>query len=76
MLAVVRIPGSTLCPQDIGAYAQAHLPKFAQPRYVAFVEVLPKTATEKVRKVELRRIGLTPDTIDLEAKPVRSSEVS
>jgi len=76
MLAVVRLPASSIGPQEVQAHARDHLPRFAQPRYLAFVEALPKTGTEKVRKVELRRIGLTPDTIDLENKPFERTGLS
>ena len=36
------------------------------PRYVEVTASLPKTPTEKVRKVELREQGITPDTWDRE----------
>jgi crotonobetaine/carnitine-CoA ligase len=41
------------------------MPRFAQPRYVEFMASLPKTGTEKVRKAELRSVGVGPGTIDL-----------
>ena len=37
------------------------------PRYIRFVEALPKTPTERVQKVKLREEGITPDTFDREA---------
>ena len=37
------------------------------PRYIRFVEALPKTPTEPVEKVKLREEGITPDTFDREA---------
>lgn len=43
------------------------MPRYAVPRYVRLVEELPKTATQRVRKVELKEQGVTPDTLDREA---------
>jgi carnitine-CoA ligase len=42
------------------------MPYFAVPRYVRVVSELPKTPTARVRKVELRDIGVTSDTYDRE----------
>jgi len=42
------------------------MPYFAVPRYVRVLPVLPKTPTERVRKVELREAGITADTFDRE----------
>ena len=39
----------------------------ALPRYIRFVDSLPKTATERVQKVKLREEGITADTFDREA---------
>ena len=40
------------------------MPYFAVPRYVRVVAELPKTPTARVRKVELREVGITADTYD------------
>jgi crotonobetaine/carnitine-CoA ligase len=45
--------------------ASEDLARFAVPRYVRLVEELPKTPTGKIRKVVLRREGVTPDTVDV-----------
>jgi carnitine-CoA ligase len=37
------------------------------PRYIRFVDTLPKTPTERVQKVKLRDEGITADTFDREA---------
>jgi crotonobetaine/carnitine-CoA ligase len=42
------------------------MPYFMVPRYIRFVDALPKTPTERVRKVELRDAGVTVDTFDRE----------
>jgi crotonobetaine/carnitine-CoA ligase len=49
------------------AHCAERMPYFAVPRYVRVVDHLPKTPTERVRKVELRDQGLTPDTWDRQA---------
>ena len=43
------------------------------PRYVRFMDSLPKTPTAKVEKHKLRNEGVTPDTWDREAAGVRIS---
>ncbi len=67
MLAVVAAPEVELTAEAIAAHVRAHIPRFAWPRYLAFRSSLPKTGTEKVRKVELRQAGVTGDAIDLQA---------
>ncbi len=43
------------------------IPYFMVPRYIRFVDALPKTPTERVQKVKLREQGITPDSFDREA---------
>uniref|UniRef100_UPI0035C9D465 AMP-binding protein n=1 Tax=uncultured Sphingomonas sp. TaxID=158754 RepID=UPI0035C9D465 len=66
MLAIVLHANKTLSAADIARHAHEQMPRFAQPRYIRFIESLPKTSSEKVRKVDLRQTGVTPQTIDLE----------
>jgi crotonobetaine/carnitine-CoA ligase len=66
MLAIVRLPGATLGAAEVQAFARGQMPRFAQPRYLEFMDTLPKTVTEKVRKLELRNAGVTARTLDLE----------
>ncbi len=47
---IVRAPGSVLEAADVWAWCDERLPHFAVPRYVEFLDALPKTPTEKVRK--------------------------
>ena len=63
-IVVVPRPGETLEPADLIDFLSPRLPRFMVPRYVDVVESLPETPTEKVRKVELRAQGITPDTWD------------
>ena len=49
---------------ELLTYCADKMPYFAVPRYVRFMEHLPKTPTERVRKVELRDMGLGDDVYD------------
>ncbi len=51
-------------PHELLTYCADKMPYFAVPRYVRFLEHLPKTPTERVRKVELREMGLGDDVYD------------
>lgn len=64
---VIPKPGETLTPEELLDYCQDRMPRFAVPRFVEFVTVLPKTATGKLQKEELRRHAKTPATWDREA---------
>jgi crotonobetaine/carnitine-CoA ligase len=67
MVALVLEEGATLDPQPFFEHLFPLMPRFAVPRYVRIMTELPKTPTQRVRKVELREQGITPDTIDREA---------
>ncbi len=53
-VCVVRREGSALTEREIFAFAQSKLPYFMVPRYVDFVDELPKTQNLKVQKFVLR----------------------
>jgi carnitine-CoA ligase len=59
-------------PDELLAWCAERMPYFAVPRYVRFVDHLPKTPTERVRKTELRKDGVTADTHDRLAGGSRS----
>ena len=65
-IAVVLKPGEMLAPEELLDYCSDRMPHFAVPRYVEYVETLPKTANEKVQKAKLREAGITPSTWDRE----------
>jgi acyl-CoA synthetase (AMP-forming)/AMP-acid ligase II len=52
---VVPKPGTALTPEEVRAYAREHLANFKVPRRIEIVESLPRNATGKVVKPELRR---------------------
>lgn len=64
MVFVVPEAGATVTADEVWAHADAQLPAFAVPRYVRIIDALPKTPSEKVRKVELRELGTGADTAD------------
>ena len=63
-IVVVARAGAKLDAPTLIAHAQQQLPKFAVPRYVEFIEALPKTETNKVRKNVLRETPFTAATWD------------
>jgi crotonobetaine/carnitine-CoA ligase len=54
-------------PVALTHWMAERMPYFMVPRYIRFVDALPKTPTERVQKVELRKEGVTPNTFDREA---------
>ncbi len=65
-LVVVAEPGQTIDPAALKRHCQATLPDFCQPRYVEILDELPKTATHKVNKPQLRHTD-PPAVLDLSA---------
>jgi len=57
MLAIVPAPGAQLRIDVLVAHADQVLPRFARPDYVRLVNELPRTATGKVQRAELRKAG-------------------
>jgi crotonobetaine/carnitine-CoA ligase len=51
---VVTTPGAKLSEPELIAFLSPRMAKFMVPRYVEFLDALPKTATGKVRKAQLR----------------------
>jgi fatty-acyl-CoA synthase len=51
---VVRRPGADLDETALRRHLEAHLARYKVPRYLTFVDELPRNATGKVRRVELR----------------------
>lgn len=50
LAVVVRKPGATASEADVFAHADRALPSFMVPRFVAFVDSIPETATGKLAK--------------------------
>ena len=56
MVCMVLTPGATLTPEEAWAWCDKRLPKFAAPRYLAFLNALPATPSGKIRKAALREL--------------------
>ena len=54
LVAVVPRPGATVAAEEIAAWCRERLAPIKVPRYVVFVEALPKTPTHRVEKYKLR----------------------
>jgi crotonobetaine/carnitine-CoA ligase len=67
MICVVLNPGEELNPEKLSYHCQDQMPHFAVPRYVEFMDQLPKTQTEKIQKHKLRENGVTANTWDRES---------
>ncbi|MBI1376608.1 MAG: AMP-binding protein [Frankiales bacterium] len=63
VMAVV-VPSGPVTAPELWSFCEGRIPAFAIPRYVRFVEALPRTPSEKIRKSVLREEGVTADTSD------------
>ena len=59
LVAVAPTPGATLDPAALVRFLVPRMPHYMVPRYVRVMDSLPKTPTNKVRKVEIRQQGVT-----------------
>jgi len=71
LVAVVLKPGYEFDPKALAEYLVPRMAHFMVPRYIRHMQVLPRTPTNKVKKVEIRDEGVTPDTWDREAAGMR-----
>jgi crotonobetaine/carnitine-CoA ligase len=65
MVSLVLKMGQSLSAEELIAFCEKQMAYFMVPRYVRFMERLPKNAV-RVEKYKLREEGLTPDTWDRE----------
>jgi crotonobetaine/carnitine-CoA ligase len=70
-ICVVLKGGEALTPEELIAYASERMPYFAVPRYVEFMNELPKTPTERIQKYLLKEVGVTVNTWDREKAGVK-----
>jgi len=63
-VAIVLHPSHRVTPEEIMSWCESRLPKFMVPRYIEFMEKLPRSASEKVQKAALKDRGVTPETWD------------
>jgi carnitine-CoA ligase len=67
IMIVCIAEGEAPDPAELTHWMAERMPYFMVPRYIRFVDQLPKTPTERVQKVKLRDEGITSDTFDREA---------
>lgn len=57
-VCVVPRPGQVIEPLDLVRWCETRMAYFMVPRYVELLDVLPKTATERVEKYKLKERGV------------------
>jgi len=65
-ICIVARPGASPAPEEILEFCSGQMAGHAIPRYVEFLDALPKTATERNQYGALRARGVTPQTWDRE----------
>ena len=65
VMAAVVLSNPDADPRQIIQESASDLPAYAVPRYVRAVAELPRTDTMKVQKAELRKQGVTADTLEI-----------
>jgi len=68
MAAIVPAAGAHIDVHELRHYLSSRMPKFALPRFIDIVDELPKTATAKIQKAELRAQGTSAHTWDFESQ--------
>lgn len=63
-LAVIARVGERPTPMEILDFCQGKMAHYAVPRYVEFVDDLPKTPTQRIRYAALKEKGVTPAAWD------------
>ncbi len=65
-LNVVFKKGASASEEELAQFINDRAPHFFVPRYIELVDSLPYTPTNKVQKYQLREIGITAQTWDLQ----------
>ena len=71
LVVVAPVEGHLIDPAALLDFLRPRMAHFMIPRYVRVLPELPKTATSKVMKHELRQQGVTADTWDREAAGIQ-----
>ena len=64
LACVVLKAGRSVDPEDLIEHCEGRMAHHAVPRYIRWMGALPRNASERVQKFQLRAEGLTPDTWD------------
>ena len=71
MVAVVLKPGEAMKPEALLDFCRDKMADFMIPRFVDFVEKLPKSEVHRIMKRFLKDRGITPGTWDRESAGYR-----
>lgn len=63
MAVIVSDSEQSMTPEDVWEWCQGRIPEFAIPRFVRFVDQLPRTPSEKIRRNVLRDEAATATDI-------------
>jgi crotonobetaine/carnitine-CoA ligase len=69
-IVVERQPDAALEAEDLVRWLIPRTPRFMIPRYVEFIDAMPLTPTQKIRKAVLRESGVGPEVWDREVAGV------
>jgi len=64
MAVIAPVPGRRVDCAELIAFLAPRMSYFMIPRYIRILDELPKTASAKVQKAELRKESITSDTWD------------
>jgi carnitine-CoA ligase len=71
MVALVLEPAAELDQTELIDYLAGRMPRHWIPRFIEYLPELPRTATHKVMKAELRERGVTESTWDREKAGIK-----
>jgi crotonobetaine/carnitine-CoA ligase len=63
MVAIVLKDGASVTPEEVLDFCQDKMPHFAVPRYVRFVDELPKSHAQRILKQELKAEGVEAEGV-------------
>jgi crotonobetaine/carnitine-CoA ligase len=75
LLCVILADGLSIEPEETLRFLVKHLPHFMVPRYIRFMDQLPRTPTGKPQKAALRAEGVTPTTWDRKTAGISLREI-
>ena len=66
MASVTLVNGNGMLPSELRDFLKDKLARYAIPRYIRIVDDFPRTETFRIKKNELKALGVTQDTWDAE----------
>ncbi len=70
-VCVVLEQGAELDPAELVDYLAGRMPRHWVPRFVEYMDELPRTESHKLKKGDLREAGITPQTWDREKAGIK-----